>query len=160
MKSLLTVAALLLFSCGAVHSAIPERPPTASTDLQIVRAEFGLMNISESGRPQFIPSRTIPLKVDQEYGWVILVKTSKAKIKLREEFTLPSAPEIWGGFETLDAVSISADRRTAMTEQEVEPVEGFVFRSWTVAPGDPAGRYRIRIIIDDSVEQVFEFDVE
>jgi len=159
MKSLLPIAALLLFSCGGVHSAIPERPPTASTDVEIVRAEFGLVNIAESGQPQFIPTRTVPLKVDQGYGWIILLRTSKAKIKLREEFTLPSAPEIWGGVE-LGAVSISEDRRAAVTEQEVEPVEGFVFRSWTVAPGDPSGRYRIRIIIDDSVEQVFEFDVE
>ena len=56
--------------------------------------------------------------------------------------------------------SISEDRRVSITEREVEPDGGVIFNMWVIAPGDPAGRYVIRVIIDGAVERVFEFDVE
>jgi hypothetical protein len=40
------------------------------------------------------------------------------------------------------------------------PARGTIFKFWSVAPGDPAGRDKIRAIVEESVEHVFEFDVQ
>src|SRR5262245_19526442 len=166
MKPLSTLLALLL-SCGTAHAVTTGKPDTSSPDveiarpIEIVRSEFGRFDISQSGEPVFVPATTIPLKAGQGYGWVMLLNTRKAKVKWREEFTLPEAPEAWDGEVEPNSVrSISEDRRVAVTVQEVEPSEGVILHSWAVAPGDPTGRYVIRVIVDGSIEEVFEFDVE
>ena len=128
--------------------------------VSIVRAEFGLFNSTESEEQAFVPTRTVPFTEKQSYGWVILLETKKPKIRWREEFTLPAAPATWGDVETQGSQSISEDRRVSITEREVETDQGLIFNSWAVAPGDPKGRYFIRVIVENSVEQVFEFDVK
>jgi len=167
MKSFSTLLALLLLSLGSAHAVTTGKAATSLLDgevvrpVEIVRSEFGRFDVSESGEPVFVPTTTIPLKVGQGYGWVMLLNTSKAKVMWREEFTLPEAPEAWDDEVEPNSVrSISEDRRVAVTVQEVEPSEGVILHSWAVAPGDPTGRYVIRVIVDGSIEQVFEFDVE
>jgi hypothetical protein len=96
--------------------------------------------------------------VNQPYGWVVALKTTQSKIKWREEFILPSAPATWdnqGGTHT-----VSPDRTVSVTEREVEPTRGIIFNSWSVAEGDPKGRYVIRLTIENATPIVFEFNVE
>ena len=47
--------------------------------------------MSESGGPHFQPTVKVPFKENQSYGWIILLKTKKKRIKWREELELPVA---------------------------------------------------------------------
>lgn len=142
------------------HAMISTTENPITPEVSIIQAEFGLFNPSESGEQSFVPSRTVPLTENQGYGWVILLETKKPKIRWREEFTLPSAPTIWGGAEPQGSQSISEDKRVSIIEREVEPDQGLISNSWAVAPGDPKGRYTIRVIIENRLERVFEFEVK
>lgn len=132
----------------------------APEQLVIISAEFGLLSLPRSGSVGFWPSTKVPLKRDQSYGWIIRLQTSKQKVKWREEVSLPSAPESWGVGEKLGLHKISEDRKVAITEGEVTPDRGFIFNAWTIAPGDPKGRYVIRLSIEGRFVKEFQFDVE
>lgn len=130
------------------------------TSPEVVRAEFGLFNPPGSGKPAFAPVKVVPLVPNQGYGWIILLRTDKQKIKWREEFTLPAKPGTWGEPEPLGARSVSSDGRVSMTEREVTLDRGVIFNTWAVAPGDPKGHYVIRVFIEGTLARVFEFDVQ
>jgi hypothetical protein len=137
---------------SAVQPMIPE-------DI-IISAEFGLFNPPDSGKEPFVPTRVVPLTENQSYGWIILLETRKPKIRWREEFTLPSAPSTWGDGVPDASRAICGNGRVSVMEREVEPEQGRISNSWSVAPGDPRGRYVIRVIIEGNLERVFEFDVQ
>lgn len=128
--------------------------------IEIVSAEFGLFNPPESEKPFFIPTRSVPFIENQEFGWIIMIKTNKSKVKWREEFTLPSPPESWGEGEAQGINTISYDRKTSVTERYEKLDHGLISNVWTLAPGDPKGHYVIRVIIDGMVERTFEFNVQ
>lgn len=157
--ALLLVACLSLSLCGCERatSASPTALPSAS--VQVVRAEFGLFNIAENGKAAFVPSKTVPLSVNQPYGWVVTLNTAQPKVKWREEFILPSAAAIWGK-QPEGTHTVSPDRTISVTEREVEPVRGVIFNSWSVAEGDPKGRHLIRLTIENQSPIEFEFNVE
>lgn len=134
------------------HTVVPK--------IEIVSAEFGLFNPPESGKPLFIPTRSVPYIENQGYGWIIILKTDKSKVKWREEFTLPSSPKTWGEGETHGINTISYDRKTSVVEREEKLDRGLISNLWAVAPGDPKGRYVIRVIVDGMEECTFEFDVQ
>jgi hypothetical protein len=133
--------------------------PTIPED-RIISAEFGLFNPPDSGKEPFVPTSMVPLSDNQGYGWLILLETRKPKIRWREEFTLPSAPTTWGDGVPDGSRVISVDRKVSVMEREVEPEQGIISNIWAVAPGDPKGRYVIRVIIEGNLERVFEFDVQ
>jgi len=153
MKNILPVgtAFLLLFLAPAAAVQFTLPGPT-----QIIQAEFGLFNRPETGKPLFVPSKIVPLAEGQGYGWVMQLRTIKTKIRWKEVFTLPSAPITWSA----DKSQISQDRRVSVTEKEVAPQDGMIYNSWSVASGDPKGRYVIRVIVENHLERVFEFDVQ
>jgi hypothetical protein len=134
------------------HPVVPE--------IEIVSAEFGLFNSPESGKPLFVPTRSVPFIENQGYGWIIVIKTKKPKVKWREEFTLPSLPTTWGEGEKQGISTISSDRKTSVIERDVELGRGLISNAWAIAPGDPKGRYVIRVIIDGVMERTFEFEVQ
>ena len=150
---------LLLLLSSSTAVAAPSGP--AASDVEVLQAEFGLFHAPDSGKPSFEPSRTIPLKDGQEYGWFLILKTSRPTVTWREEFTLPSAPQSWGTGEDQGRQRISVDRTTSTTERTVPLDErGLVLNRWAVAPGDPAGRYEIRVFVDGVLVRTFEFEVE
>ena len=162
MKTIFSFAAALLLisvSPGAI-SAPPELSKNAAASTIVMSGEFGLFNLSDPSKPSFVPSASVPLVPDQAYGWIIRVRTDKAKIKWREEFTLPVKPMTWGVAEPVGTRSVSNDGRTSVTEREVSPDRGLIFNFWSVAPGDPKGRYIIRVFIDGSLAKAFEFEVK
>jgi hypothetical protein len=122
--------------------------------------EFGLFNLSDPSNLRFAPSTSVPLVPGQAYGWIIRVRTEKAKIKWREEFTLPVKPRTWGVDESVGTRSVSNDGRTSVTMREVSPDRGLIFNSWSVAPGDPKGRYSIRVFVEGYLAKAFEFEVQ
>jgi len=59
---------------------------------------------------------------------------------------LPAAPREWG-----DAVlgqSVSGDGRTSVIEREDPLNNNVLLHLWSVAAGDPAGDYQIRVFVD------------
>ena len=166
----LLLAPLVLALCACEQAKPPEPAPSAQLpahaapappgqpSVLIEQAAFGVFTVTADGRVDFKPTRTIPLVPNQEFGWVIGVTTTKPTIKWREEFTVPTPPETWGPVEGKH--EISADRKVSILEREVTPDRGFLFNSWTIAPGDPKGRHVIKVTIEDAPPVVFEFDIE
>ena len=166
----LLLAPLVLALCACEQPKPPE--PAARTELpayaapappaeptvRIEQSAFGVFRLTADGRVDFQPTKTVPLKPDQEFGWVIGVTTAKPMVRWREEFTVPTPPETWGPVEGKH--EISADRKVSILEREVTPDRGFLFNSWTISPGDPKGRHVIKVTIEDAPPVVFEFDVE
>ena len=162
---------LTFFSCPPIESAVKDagknepinndlfQKPSFS-QIEILSADFGLFNMSESGEPRFQPTLKVPFKENQSYGWIILLKTKKKRIKWREEFELPVAPKTWDDVKKPGRRTISKDRRVAITEIEVTPAGGLILNAWTIDPGDPAGKYIIRIYIENEHVRTFEFDVQ
>jgi len=132
------LAGLALLAASAFAAAQDAAP------FQVVRAEFGLFNALETGRPPFIATPLVPLVVDQSYGWVIVLKTSAKTVRWREEFIR----------------AMSDEGRPTITEREVTLHNGVIFNSWSVAQGDPTGTYRMRISIEGKLVRTFEFRVE
>jgi hypothetical protein len=166
----LLLAPLVLALCGCEQAkppeaAAPPQPPaqaapaaSAQPSVQIEQAAFGVFNQAADGRIDFKPTRTVPLTPNTEFGWVIGVTTPKPTFRWREEFTVPTPPETWGPVEGKH--EISADRKVSILEREVTPERGFIFNSWTIAPGDPKGRHVIKVTVEDAPPVVFEFDIE
>lgn len=161
MNRLILLLSLIAFAlCGPTIASASTQTDAISNSYEVVRADFGLFNPPESGKPLFVPTKMVPLTPNQVYGWIMLLRTDKSKIKWREEFTLPVKPDTWGDPEPLGSRSVSTDGRISITEREVSPDRGLIFNSWAVAPGDPKGRYVIRVFVDGSLARVFEFDVQ
>jgi hypothetical protein len=156
------VCLFTLFCMSWINPAfalVDETPPTP--DIEVLHAEFGLFNPATAGKPVLTPSAVVPFKKGQRYGWLIVLRTTKPKVKWREEFTLPSPPSTWAGDE-LPAASqtVSQDRMTSIVELDAIPIDGVIENVWEVAPGDPKGHYIIRVTIDGGNQQVFEFDLQ
>jgi hypothetical protein len=129
-------------------------------NVEVINAQFGLFCQSEAGTPSFMPGTAVPLVAGQTYGWVIGLKSDKPAVHWREEFTLPDAPAQWGSPDGQTELSISADKKVSVVEKDA-PLEagGLILNIWSVAPGDPKGKYSIRVVIDKAVERTFEFNV-
>lgn len=166
----LLLAPLVLALCGCEQAKPPEAAapprlpahaapaPPVQPSVQIEQAAFGVFTVTADGRVDFKPTKTVPLTPNQEFGWVIGVMTTKPTVRWREEFTVPYPPETWGPVEGKH--EISADRKVSILEREVTLDRGFLFNTWTIAPGDPKGRHVIKVTIEDAPPVVFEFDVE
>jgi hypothetical protein len=167
-RALAPLLALALCACEQVKPPEPavrtELPayaapaPRAEPAVQVEYAAFGVFDRTPDGRVDFRPSKTVPLRPNQEFGWIIGVTTTKPTVKWREEFTLPAPPESWGPVEGKH--EISADRKVSILEREVTPERGFVHNGWTIGPGDPKGRHVIKVTVEDAEPVVFEFDLE
>lgn len=157
MKPLITLLFTFLTALGnAAFAGVEAR---AAAKAEIVNAEFGIFNTDASGKTSFVPTRLVSRKPGQSYGWIIDLRTDKEKVKWREEFVLPARPKTWGETEPFDKRVISKGGRVSTTVREVAPIEGRISNAWAVAPGDPKGRYRIRVFVDGALASTFEFDV-
>jgi hypothetical protein len=136
------LAGLALMAASAFAAA--QGPASVAAPFEVVSAEFGLFNALETGRPPFIATPLVPLVVDQSYGWVIVLKTSAKTMRWREEFIR----------------AMSDEGRPTITEREVTLHNGVIFNSWSVAQGDPAGTYRMRVSVEGKLVRTFEFRVE
>jgi len=154
------LACTLLVSSSAGLAGDDFGTTTPASGLDIVRAEFGMLNPTGSGKPGFVPSKVIPFIPKQGYGWVIQLRTDKQNIKWKEEFTLPTKPEIWGGPEVKGVRSINDEGRVSIIEREVAlDSRRIIYNAWSVAQGDPKGRYVIRVFVENSLAATFEFEV-
>jgi hypothetical protein len=151
MKYLTMLAlSLSLFTFNA-HAA-------SDAPLKVVSAEFGLFDFSDPDNPTYEPADTVPLVPGQAFGWVIQLDTDKETVKWREEFTVPAKPATWGDLDETN--TMSADGRTLTTVKTDTLNDGAIFNAWEIAPGDPAGKYVMRVFVEGELVSTFEFDVQ
>ena len=132
--------------------------PTASAAppaFKVLKAEFGV--VSPNG---FRPSAKVPLRGGQGFGWVIQLEIDRESVKWREEIRMPAAPASWRVEDKEARHTLSADRRTSILERESRLEDGVVYNFWQLEPGDPKGRYTMRVMIEGLLVSTFEFDVE
>lgn len=154
---------LVAFGIGIGHAdamTYPEKQTQSAASAKIISGDFGLFNLNNPQGPSFTPASVVPFIENQAYGWVIRLQTSKPTVKWREELVLPAKPATWGDPEPLGKRSISPSGRASITEREVAPEKGMIFNAWSVAPGDPKGKYVIRVFVDGALVKTFRFEVQ
>ena len=152
MSRLFLMAVLALQASVSLASTEKAIPPS---QFKVLKAEFGV--IVPGG---FQPTTKVPFKEGQSFGWVIELDTKRDTVKWREELRLPSAPQSWQADEQSGKHTVSSDRRTSILEREVKVENGVIFNFWSIAPGDPKGRYTLRVMLEGMLVSSFEFDVE
>ncbi len=134
----------LLAACGE-----PPRPA-----VEILGAEFGLVEKHADGTTQFTPTYTLPLREGQVYAWRLALKTSLARIKYTEQLTL-AAPAKWSiraGHE------ISPDGKSISLKREKDVSNGTISGSWGINADDPPGKAFLKITLEGGVEHRFDFE--
>ena len=153
----------LILACAVwafATSAFAQDPAQGSTFVEILNAKFVVINIGADGKQEFKQTDVVPNKVGQTYGWFIQLRTNKPTVHVREEFVLPGPAKSWGGPGPAPPdMKVAGDRQSAVMENDTAPQQGLVYRVWTVAAGDPAGPYVIRVTVDGQLRQ-FNFDVQ
>lgn len=121
-------------------------------------AVFGLFKLAPNNDVlDFKASNTVPLVVDQNYGWIMKLNQKTGKVRILERMTLPEAPKTWGTGG--QPYGTSADRKTLSIDVTLTIYNGTISKSWDVAKGDPPGHYLISAFIGNSAPVQFEFDV-
>lgn len=121
-------------------------------------AVFGLFKLAKSSDVlDFKVANTVPLVVDQNYGWVMKLNQKTGKVRVLERMTLPEAPKVWGTGG--QAFGTSADRKVMSMDVTLTVYNGTISKSWDVVSGDPAGHYQITVFVENSAPVQFEFDV-
>lgn len=146
--------AVLLPAFGGEKAEVGEELPGG---LKLLSAEFGLVSTDADGEIQFSRVPVMPLVTGLKFGWRLRFETDRPSVFLREEFELPSKPQIWESSLSAPQFVISADGRTGITEIEAPLDEGELVSIWNVTDGDPAGPCEIRIFIDGHLATTFKF---
>jgi hypothetical protein len=143
-------------SNAAVFKACAAAP--AANGACPLHAVFGLFKPApNSDAFDFKTSNTVPLVVNQKYGWILKLNQMTGKVRVLERMTLPQAPKTWGTGG--QPYGTSADRKTMSLDVTLTIHNGIVSNSWDVVSGDPPGHYLISAFVENSPPVQFEFDV-
>ncbi|MEW6278534.1 MAG: hypothetical protein AB1758_07940 [Candidatus Eremiobacterota bacterium] len=148
----MALLALVMTLAGPLKADGPVR---VAPDLTVTRVHFGVFRQEPDGSLTFVPTREVPLRTGQYFGWRMDLDTTRDKVRWKEELELPSAPEKWAP-DTL----IQGDRRIGVTEREEDIFNGWVVHIWRVAQGDPPGTYTLRLFVDGKPVETVEFTVK
>ncbi|WP_265272096.1 hypothetical protein [Nostoc sp. KVJ3] len=140
------------------ESVISSPAPTNTKQITVSKTEFGLKRVDSKGNVTIFQTTRVPLQEGNAYGWRIKLKDYQGEVKWREVLHLPKPPETWGTDNGED-FSISADGTTSITRRTQSAPDGVIENFWTIAPGDPLGKYKIEVYIDDRLIDTFEFEV-
>jgi len=141
-----------------VENIISSPAPTNAKQITVINAEFGLKRVDSKGNITIFQTTRVPLQEGNAYGWRIKLKDYQSEVKWREVLRLPKPPETWGTANGED-FSISADGTTSVTRRTESPQNGVIENFWTIAPGDPVGKHKIEVYIDDRLIGTFEFEL-
>lgn len=126
--------------------------------VEIVRAEFGIFDVTNPRETLFEPSRIVPHRAGQRYGWVIEVRTQLRSLSVREEYLLPAAGKIES--PNANTVVIPFERRNQVSQRQLVPQEGRIFGEWEVGPNEPPGRRHLQVVVEGEVAADFEYEVK
>lgn len=137
-------------------------PPAADTvPVEIVSAEFGIFDASNPDELVFEPTRSVPHRLGQRYGWSIEVRTGKRSVSVREEYLIPNAaPAADAAGPESGVLTLPQPRRNQVSQRQLVPVDGMIYGEWAVGPGEPAGHRHLQVVIDEQAVADFEFDVK
>jgi hypothetical protein len=141
-----------------VQNTISSPAPTNAKPITVSNTEFGIKRVDSKGNVTIFQTKRVPLQEGNVYGWRIKLKDYQGEVKWREVLRLPKPPETWGT-DSGENFSISADGTTSTTRRTQSAKEGVIENFWTIAPGDPVGKYKIEVYIDDRLIGTFEFEV-
>lgn len=151
---------LLICACmaGIAHAAPRE---DAAADFAVVDAEFGIF---ADGRPDelvFAPTRIIPHREGQRYGWVIELRTAKRTLAVSEEYLLPAGDAPGKAADPVsESLNVPTPRRRQVSQRQLAPVDGRIFGEWSVGPHEPAGRRQLQVLIEGRPAASFEYEVK
>jgi len=152
MKRFGLILALLLAS-ATIH---------AQTVL-IIDAEFGLFDASNPKELVIEPTRVVPLREGQRYGWIVQMRTKRRSVSVREEYILPNAETEAGPRGDLKheaTLSIPLPRRSQVSQRQLTLNDGQIVGEWSVGPGEPPGRRHLQVIVEGIVAASFEYEVK
>jgi hypothetical protein len=163
LTSLSLIFGFLSVNLHKTSKVLAEAPPEISQlinspKITVSKSEFGVRIVDSQGKANFFPTTKVPLKKGDAYGWRITLKNYRGKVKWREVLRLPKAPETWTTPEKDDNFSLSANGTTAITKRTQTSTNGVIENYWKIAPGDPIGKHRIEVYVDNSLIAVFEFE--
>lgn len=138
--------------------AVAASPQSDAQPIIVNKAEFGVQRVDSQGKGTFIPTYRVPLQEGNKYGWQIQLKNYKGAVTWREILRLPKRPETWG-VDTGQDLTISPDGKEAVTKRTQTTTDGVIKNFWTIAPGDPDGKHKIQVYIDDRLIAAFEFEI-
>jgi tetratricopeptide (TPR) repeat protein len=141
-----------------IWTELPSLDLQIAEDVFINYGYFGIVVMDDQGG-FFFPTDEVPYREGVEYGWMMVVDTSRTSLNWEEQFELPAPPQSWGTIEAGGFTTISADGRTAVTEGSTELVETVIGNSWLLERGDPLGAHEIRIYVEGEYVTTFEFVV-
>ncbi|MEI7429006.1 MAG: hypothetical protein WCL27_01020 [Betaproteobacteria bacterium] len=153
----------MLFSgvLGLAGTAFAAPPPVVEIPVDIVNAEFGTFDVSNPAEMVFEPTRIVPHRQGQRYGWAIEVRTTRRSVSVSEEYLLPNTAKAKGAPEDSAVVlDIPQQRRNQVSQRQLVPVEGMIYGEWVVGPNEPAGRRHLQVLIEGQVAASFVFDVK
>lgn len=129
--------------------------------VEVVSAEFGTFDASDSRELAFAPTRVVPHRAGQRYGWVIEVRTSLRSLSVREEYLLPNPIKTPKSDNPIVAdLTLALYRHNQVSQRQLVPVDGKIFGEWEVGPEEPAGHRHLQVVIEGQEAASFEYDVK
>ena len=154
----LLLSALLATTTATAVLAAEEVAPAA---VEVLSAEFGIFDASDSREVAFGPTRVVPHREGQRYGWVIELRTTQRSLSVREEYLLPNPVKTPKSDNPIVAdLEIPLYRHNQISQRQLVPVDGKIYGEWEVGPREPAGHRHLQVVIEDQVAASFEFDVK
>lgn len=146
------LAAAVLWALAGAAGAAPE--------IEIVGAEFGVFDPAIKGNA-FTPTRVVPHKVGQRFGWVLELRTRQRSVSVSEEYLLPNPDP--GGERTGASgtqITVTLPRRNQISQRQLVPVDGKIVGEWEIGPGEPAGHRNLQVLVEGRVAASFQFEVK
>jgi len=151
----------LFLSLLLAAPAVVMAEEVAPVPVEIVSAEFGIFDASNSSDVTFGPTRVVPHKEGQRYGWVIELRTTQRSLSVREEYLLPNPVKTPKSDNPIVAdLQMPLYRHNQISQRQLVPVDGKIYGEWEVGPREPAGHRHLQVVIEDQVAASFEFDVK
>ncbi len=132
----------------------------AAAPVQIVSAEFGIFDVSNPRETLFLPTRIVPHKVGQRYGWIIELVARQRSVSVREEYLLPSPVKASDGGVGTGVMVIPFERRNQVSQRQLVPADGRIFGEWEIGPGEPPGKRHLEVVVEGEVVASFEYEVK
>jgi hypothetical protein len=153
IRHAIILPALLLAGLPAVARA-------QAPGVEIVGAEFGLFQEGKGNEILFQSSNVVPKAVGQRYGWIIDVRTLKRSLAVSEEYVLPQSPkQKEPDTPVAKNLHIPDLRRSQVSQRQLAPVDGQIVGEWSIGPEEPAGKRRLRVVVEGQTAATFDFEV-
>ena len=150
----------LSFSCAA-EMANAAGAAESPTNIKVVSAEFGTFDSSKPDEIGFLPTRVVPHRVGQRYGWVIDLGERRRSVSVREEYIVPNKAAVK---QTSDDrglhIDIPMERHNQVSQRQLVPVDGQILGQWEIGPNEPAGRRHLRVVVEEQTAADFEYEVK